>query len=292
MYEKVNPFDKNNKERIYNLLVLKGEALIKGDLFARKQGLAEGMPYSNFFTAISNQIDLLLVYFINDEISASLHERGPMTELRDELINELYKNEDFKNLQYANNDLFDLFANRTDFIIGSSFLDFKVNTFSAFESYVDELYEELLSIEPRSNRKENELVKLIDKYNFESDLNKKKFALEKINGMNFYISSAEKISYVLSKCEMEKEEQIKVKEFLDYYRSQRNTVHNLGVHKGKPQAIVIGGIEINLEQDQPAFTSDHNSAIFACQRLMEIYELMLSRVREVVFFKKALCSVC
>lgn len=30
MYEKVNSFDKNNKERIYNLLVLKGEALIKG----------------------------------------------------------------------------------------------------------------------------------------------------------------------------------------------------------------------------------------------------------------------
>lgn len=33
MYEKVNSFDTNIKERIYNLLVLKGEALIKGDFF-------------------------------------------------------------------------------------------------------------------------------------------------------------------------------------------------------------------------------------------------------------------
>lgn len=281
MFEKVTPFDTNNKERIYNLLVLKGEALIKGDLFAYKQGLVEVQGYSNFFSAISNQIDLLLVYFINDEISASLHNRGPITELRNELINEFYKDEDTLKLKYAENDLIDLFANRTDFIIGSSFFDFKVNTFSAFEYYIDELYEELISIESRSDKKEKELVKLIGRYNSESDLDKKKFALEKIKGMNFYISSAEKISYVLSKCEMEKNERAKIKEFLDYYRSQRNTVHNLGIHKGKPQAIVVKGIEINLEQDRPSFTSNHNSAIFACQRLMEIYELMLSRVRNI-----------
>ncbi|EGR1122506.1 TPA: hypothetical protein ACPVXQ_004607 [Vibrio parahaemolyticus] len=284
MYEKVNAFDTNNKERIYNLLVLKGEALIKGHFLAYKQGMVEGQGYSNFFTAISNQIDLLLVYFINDEISASLHERGPINELRDELIDEFYKDEDYKRLELAKNDLFDLFSKRTDFIIGSNFLDFKVNTFSVFECYVDELYEELITISPRSNKKEEELVKLIERYSSESDLEKKRLTLEKIKGVNFYVSSAEKINYVLSKCDMEKEELAKAREFLNYYRSQRNTVHNLGIHKGKSQTIVVDGIKINLEQDLPSFTNNHNSATFACRQLMKIYEVMLSRVRGVIVF--------
>ena len=284
MYEKVNSFDTNNKERIYNLLVLKGDALIKGHFLARKQGMVEGQEYSNFFTAISNQIDLLLAYFINDEISASLHERGPINELRDELIDEFYKDEDCTRLEWAEKDLVDLFSKRTDFIIGSNFLDFKVSTFSVFECYVDELYEELITVSPRSNKKEEELVKLIERYSSESDLERKRLTLEKIKGVNFYISSAEKINYVLSKCDMEKGELAKAREFLNYYRSHRNTVHNLGIHKGKSQAIVVDGININLDQDLPSFTNNHNSATFACRQLMDIYKVMLSRVRGVNVF--------
>ena len=284
MFEKVNTFDKNNKERIYNLLVLKGEALIKGNLLALNLGVVEGAKHSNFFTAISDQIDLLIVYFINDEISASLHERGPLKELMCELIDEFHKDEDFKRLERANKDLFDLFVNKTDFIIGSSLFDFKVNTFSTFEHFVDELYQELIVAEPRSNKKENQLIQLIGNYNLESDIDKKKVALEKIKKVNFYISSAEKISYVLSKCEMGEEDLTKAREFLDFYRSQRNTVHNLGVHKGKSQSIVVDGIEIKLDEGSPSFTSNHNSSTFACRKLMEIYEVMLSRVRRVILF--------
>ncbi|UKA08003.1 hypothetical protein IHC92_15950 [Photobacterium damselae subsp. damselae] len=284
MYEKVNSFDKNNKERIYNLLVLKGEALIKGYLLALKQGVCQGQNYSNFFTTMSNQIDLLLVYFINDEISASLHERGPLSALRDELIADFYKDEDFKRLEVAKQDLFQLFGARTDFIIGSNFLDFKVNTFSTFEFYVDELYEELTQIEPRSNKKEIELVKLIEKYSSEQDEEKKKGTLEKIKRVSFYVSSAEKISYVLSKCKMDKQERSELKTFLDYYRSQRNTVHNLGIHKGKSKSIEVDGIEIKLDENKPSYTENHNSAIFACRKLMDIYTIMLVNVRGITVF--------
>lgn len=284
MYEKVNSFDKNNKERIYNLLVLKGEALIKGHFLALKQGACEGQNYSNFFTTISNQIDLLLVYFINDEISASLHERGPLSALRDELIADFYKDEDFKKLEFAKQDLFELFSARTDFIIGSNFLDFKVNTFSTFEHYVDELYQELIQVEPRSNKKEIELVKLIEKYSSEKDEEKKKGMLEKIKGVSFYVSSAEKISYVFSKCKMEKQERSELRAFLDYYRSQRNTVHNLGIHKGQSKSIEVDGIEIKLDENNPSYTENHNSAIFACRKLMDIYEIMLLAVRGITVF--------
>lgn len=284
MYEKLNAFDKNNKKLIYNLLVLKGEALIKGQFLAYRQGVKDGEKHSNFFTTMSNQIDPLLIYFINDEISASLHERGPLIELRDELINELYKEEDYKRLEYAKEDLFDLFVNRTDFIIGSNFLDFKVNTFSVFESYVDALYEELISKIPRSNKKEDELVKLVETYGKEKKPDKKKTILAKIKNINFYVSSAEKINYVLSRCEIEKEELTKKRLFLDYYRSQRNTVHNLGVNKGRSQSIVVEEIEIKLDEGSPSYTADRNSAIHACRELMDIYEVMLLRVCGVIAF--------
>jgi hypothetical protein len=281
MYEQTFDFDKNNKNLIYNLMVLKGEALIKGHFLAMKQGITAGDEYSNFFTAIANQIDTLLIYFINDEITASLHDRGLLSKLLDELINENYKEEDYKRLEFAKNDLSDLFANRTDFMIGSNFLDFKVNTFSVFECYIDKLYEELILVTPRSNKKEQDLVKLIEKYNNENDPDKRLSIINKIKNISFYVSSSEKIDIVLSKCE---DLESKDREFITYYRSQRNTVHNLGVHKGKSQSVTVEGIEIKLEKDMPSFTSNRNSAIFACRKLMDIYESALASVTGLIVF--------
>jgi len=120
MHQQKNKFDKNNKERIYNLLVLKGEALWKGQFLAMRQSNMSGESCSNLFTAISDQIDPLLIYFINDEISASLHERGLLINLIKEVIGDHYNDEHFKRLQYAQIYLKDLFAKRTDFIIGSN----------------------------------------------------------------------------------------------------------------------------------------------------------------------------
>ena len=138
MHAQVNKFDANNKELIYNLLVLKGEALLKGQFLAMRKEMCYGEEYCNFFTAISDQIDTLLIYFLNDEISASLDERGPLRSLIEEVKKDHYIDEHFKRLQYAESDLPNLFANKTDFIIGSNLLDFKVNTFSAFKKSIDE----------------------------------------------------------------------------------------------------------------------------------------------------------
>lgn len=274
MYPQINEFDKNNKERIYNLLVLKGEALLKGQFLAMRQNKIIGEPYSNFFTAISDQVDPLLIYFINDEISASLLERGPLIRLIKEVKDSHYNDKHFKRLQYAENDLQDLFANRTDFIIGSNLLDFKVNTFSAFEKHVDELYEKLLLKKPRSDKKEKKLVELIGKYSESSDNDEKYLILEKIKRISFYVSSSEKIEYVLYKSGIQKEEADVARTFLNFYRNQRNTIHNLGVHKGESQAVIVNDIEIALENGEPSFTENHNSAIFACHKLMDIYESM------------------
>lgn len=284
MYEQVNKFDTNNKERIYNLLVLKGEALLKGRFLAMRQEIGNGEEYSNFFTAISDQIDTLLIYFINDEISASLHERGPLRSLIEEVKKDHYIDKHFKLLKSAESDLLNLFANRTDFIIGSSFLDFKVNTFSAFEKYIDGLYENLLLSSPRSNKKEMKLIELIKKYSESDNASEKQSTLEKIKKISFYVSSAEKIEYVLSKSGYEKLEMDKARNFLNFYRNQRNSIHNLGIHRGKSQSVTVSGIEIKLDTDKPSYTKNHNSAIFFCRELMDIYERMhLGVTGEAVF---------
>lgn len=272
MYLQNNEFDKNNKERIYNLLVLKGEALLKGQFLSMHQGIGE--LHSNFFTAISDQIDPLLIYFINDEVSASLFERGPLKDLIEEIKNDYYSDKHFKILQYAEDDLKKLFVERTDFVIGSNLFDFKINTFSAFEKYVEKLYEELLIKQPRSDKNEKKLVELICKYSTSDSDEDKALILEKIKKISFYVSSSEKIEYVLSKSCIEKEEVNKIRAFLNFYRNQRNTIHNLGIHKGESQSVVVENIEISLENGKPSYTDNHNSAFFACHKLMDIYESM------------------
>lgn len=284
MYPQVNKFDKNNKEIIYNLLVLKGEALLKGRILAAHQNISNGEEYGNFFTATSDQIDTLLVYFINDEISASLPERGPLRVLIEETTSDHYRDEHFKRLEYAKSDLPNLFANKTDFIIGSNLLDFKVNTFSVFEKYVEELYDKLLLSNPRSNKKEKKLIELIDKYSKGGNEEERASVLDKIKAISFYVSSAEKIEYVLSKSGIQKEQVDEARSFLKFYRSERNTIHNLGVHRGERQSVTVSKIEIILDKDKPGYTENYNSAIFSCRKLMDTYEKMHTAITgEIVF---------
>lgn len=275
MYKKISSFDKNNKKLIYNLIELKGEVLIKGQLQAHEQNMKSGY---NFFMSISDQIDPIIIYFINDEISASLDERGPLKDLMIEIFNEFYTKENDRKLIYANEDLKDLFMNRTDFIIGSNILDFQINTFSVFETYIDDIYVKLTSKTPRTSKKEENLIKLISQYANEYELEKKEIILHKIKKINFYVSSSEKIDYVLSKCKVNKERKNEMKAFLDYYRSQRNTVHNLGFNKGKAQSVIVEGIAIEMNEGKASYTSDRNSAIYACRKLINIYEEILASI--------------
>jgi hypothetical protein len=199
----------------------------------------------NFFTAISDQIDPVIIYFINDEITESLPNRGLLGSLIKEIKDEHYSDEDFKRLQYAENDLQDLFSKRTDFIIGSILFDFKVNTFSVFEKYLDELYELL-----KNDKKES----------------------------TGNVPIFKKIEYVLSKSSIQKEKECEARTFLDFYRKQRNTIHNLGRYKVEDQSIVVNGIKVIMKNGEPTFTEDHNSTIFAWHKLMSIYELMYESI--------------
>ncbi|EHJ9990566.1 TPA: hypothetical protein NG570_004582 [Vibrio parahaemolyticus] len=272
MFDKACEYDINSKGRIYNLLVLKGESLIKADFLARCQGIKEGENYANFYSAMSDQIDLLLSYYINDEITASLDARGGLLDLIEETINDYYEEEHFKRLEFAKEDLQRLFKCKTDFLVSSSLVDFKVSTYSVFEYYVDKLYEQLISIYPRSNKKEEDLISLIRKCPPDASDEKMYELVDKIKRISFYVSGLEKINYVISKSKLSKEEKKEAREFISFYGSLRNTIHNLGVNRGKSKSITIKGIDITLDEGACSYTDNHNSTFFACQKLMEIYE--------------------
>jgi hypothetical protein len=270
MFDKIIDYDKNSKNRIYNLLVLKGESLIKANSLAISQGIKEE-GYSNFYSAISDQIDLLLSYYINDEITASLKDRGGLVELIEEAINDHYEQEHYKRLEFAKVDLENLFKWKTDFLVSSSLLDFKVSTYSAFEFYVEKLYDKLILIYPRSN-KEEDLISLIKNHPPNSSDEKIHDLVNEIKKISFYVSGSEKINYAISKSKLSKEEKKEAREFVSFYGSQRNTIHNLGIHKGKSKSMTVEGIDITLNEGHASFTDNHNSTFFACRKLMDIYE--------------------
>ncbi|MDH1379648.1 hypothetical protein N5J07_09325 [Comamonas aquatica] len=270
MFDIIIDYDKNSKNRIYNLLVLKGESLIKANSLAISQGIKEE-GYSNFYSVISDQIDLLLSYYINDEITASLRDRGGLEGLIEEAINDYYEEEHYKRIEFAKGDLKNLFKWKTDFLVSSSLLDFKVSTYSAFEFYVEKLYEKLILIHPRSN-KEEVLISLIKNHPPNSSDEKIHDLVNKIKKISFYVSGSEKINYVISKSKLSKEEKKEAREFVSFYGSQRNTIHNLGIHKGESKSMTVEGIDITLNEGHACFTDNHNSTFFACRKLMDIYE--------------------
>lgn len=263
--------DKNSNKRIYNFLVLKGECLINADFFEYRKGHAQGDLYSNFYSAMSDQVDSILTYLINEEISASLPNRGPLTEILDQSIKDNYEEKHFKRLEIAKADLPDIFSNKTDFITGSSFLDFKVGTYSVFEKYMGLLYD-AIAPKDRDARKEKELVKYISLYSSCTDEEKKSSILKKIKNINFYLSGSEKIEYVLSKCRDSGLDIVETRHFLGFYRKQRNTMHNLGVNMGEADSTTIEGIEISLGKHSPSYTSDRNALIYAAKKLLRIYK--------------------
>ncbi|WP_234775308.1 hypothetical protein [Paraburkholderia tropica] len=271
-------FDKNSKNRIYNLLVLQGEALIKGEFLRINSKNSSDKYYHNFFSAISNQIDLLLAYFINEEISASLENRGPLSNLIAETISDNQSDVDYKRLEIAKHDLFKLFSERTDFIIGSAIFDFRVSTYSAFEKFTGLLYDDLILRFPRSDEKERKLASLISRYAAEKTDDARKEILEKIKKISFYVSGAEKIGYILSK-NTDIESQIPdAKSFLAHCQKQRNSVHNLGIHHGESDSVTVEGIDITIGKNQASSSSDYSSHFFACRKLMDIYEAMYTSV--------------
>jgi hypothetical protein len=282
-----NKYDMNNGKRIYNLMVLKGKCLKYSHELMLESCSRFDFPSeflgSNFFIAMSDAIDNLLFFFLNDEVSASLENRGPLGDILDCSINEHRAVGDFEYILYSYKDIQELFNNRTDFIIGSYFLDFTVSSFSVFEKWVCKAYEEVRKRKPSKSGKVKNLKKLLNQYNNtnESQESEREEILQKImNSCSTYVSSAEKIDFVISMLsEHYSRCKVRDREIIKMYRSKRNTIHNLGIHDHESlEPINIRGIDIMLLQGNPSYTEDYNSNIYICDELVEIYKAMIDNL--------------
>jgi hypothetical protein len=280
-------YDMNNSKRIYNLMILKGKCLqYHNDLMLEscaRFNLPSQFACSSFYSSMSDVIDVLLFFFLNDEVSASLPNRGPLGDILACAIDEHGEAVDGLFLQHACQDVQELFKNRTDFIIGSYFLDFTVSSFSVFENSICKVYEEVRERKPSKNGKVKALKKLLNKYKKmdepkEDEINE---IIHKImKGCSSYVSSAEKFDFVISMLDENYARSKKNdKETINMYRSKRNTIHNLGVHKHESLIpISIRSADILLEKGKPSYTEDYNSNIYICDELVEIYKSIVDNL--------------
>ena len=281
-------YDVNNSKRIYNLMVLKGKCLkYNNDHIhdaCEKFDLPSNFSASSFYSSMSDAIDNLLFFFVNDEVSASLDNRGPLGDILACSLEEHASENDGKYLEHSIPDIQELFKNRTDFIIGSNFLDFTVSSFSVFEKWLCNIYDELRIRKPSKNKKVKELKKLISKYNSidENNAQERDNLITKLMGScSSYVSSSEKIDFALSLLTNSYERDIdQDREIIKMYRSKRNTIHNLGVHNHKSlKALNVQGVDVQLEQGRPSFTEDYNSNIYMCDEIVEIYQSMIRNLK-------------
>ncbi|MFC3625190.1 hypothetical protein ACFOKJ_03395 [Vogesella amnigena] len=263
-------FDKNQVDRILHLLVLKARCLRLDDALRIHFNNTE--PAMTFFGAISLATDNLLLALMNDEVAACMNERGPTRALIESIKNAARKKE-VELPKLAIDDLPDLFSNRTNFIIGSSFLDFVVGTYSAFEMFMGRIYQQLRPMYPRSGKQEKRIEKLIEKYN-NTEAEEKQEALRCIiKAGGDFVSGAEKIDFVMSKLsEFYTRDITKDRGTIQFYANVRNSIHNLGKSAStKDFRHPTKGVDLTLLSGQPLFSHDYSDITRLCGDIVEIY---------------------
>lgn len=274
MYVKGRKFDINTKSRIYSLIVLKGRCIFNEDMLGLYMGL-KPRPGRTFYGDLSGAVDMLLYFFMNDEVSACMAGRGPLQELFDEVKQEYLDERDERMFRLAMEDIKNIYEERVDFMIGSSFLDFTVGSFSVFEFWMGRLYDRIKETDAdRRVRKAECVVRQIKRYNDAKDEVTRQAAVKKImeEGSPF-MSAKGKLDHIFSKLSADYARDAKKDlEIVGFYRAQRNTVHNLGIHAGEEDLkLLLDSGEVTLNVNEPSRTNDWATSIELCYELMNIY---------------------
>lgn len=269
-------FDKNQVDRILHLLVLKSRCLRQDN--ALRFHFNHVDPATTFFLAIALAVDNLLLAQINDEVAACLDKRGPTRALI-EKVKDAARAKGIGIPELAIDDFPDLFRNRTEFIIGSCFLDFVVGTYSAFEMFMARIYEQLRPKYPRSGKQENRVEKLIEKYNKAAPETKEEALRCVIKAGGDFVSGAEKIDFVISKLPTTYvRDRVKDRAIIQFYAKVRNSIHNLGKStSNKDFRLPTADADMTLLSGQPMFSHDRSDITRLCGELVEIYFSVLTQ---------------
>jgi hypothetical protein len=299
-YNWVNKFDKNQKDRIKNLLKLNGLCIIEHNYISESCGQVNGEPGRTFFSDIVDISNVVLTWQIFDEISASLDNRGPLGQLIDEVRSDIYNDEDFDlGFEWAYTLAFDDLKHRTfdpdlmytDFINGSLFQDFIVGTYSAFEYWMTRIYDNTCKDSDVIDRRKEKVIKLIEKKkNTISDANEKgivenwlvqnqeELSKDIIKKFGSYVSSSEKIDKVISIASKNYSEALRDngvdpisnddRNLIKFYAAQRNSIHNLGKHS---KSLDISFYGVKIEEGKASYYKDHSDNVNLCSDLINLF---------------------
>lgn len=270
-YQQVAKFDRYQKDRILNLMLLKTNC-IERDNALRNAYSFHGVA-SSFFTAIVGAADCLLFAQINEEATACLENGGPIGELLASVVEDARcSGIPLERIQFALEDMQSLFRDRGAYVHGSTYLDFIVTTYSAFEFYMAKIYDAIRLKHPSSGSKLKKLKKVIKKYNEAAEKDKDKI-LEDIAKINNYVSGREKIEFILSKLP-ERSQGDRVRDLLavQFYSNTRNSIHNLGISGSQVNSqCSLGERKLAHNVGEPLFTEDRSDIVRLCQELVNIY---------------------
>lgn len=272
-------FDDHQLDRISHLLLLKGSCLEHQEQLEKKYSLDNGMQYTSFFLAISDEADALIYNFVNDEAASCFVERGPTERIFDVILERNRKREDFPSLWKANEDYQSATYHYRDRYVGRCYLDFTIGTYSAFEFWMSKIYVALRAKEPElPSKRKIKLKEFIEQYNGTTDETLREQLLEKMGKVGGGQSGAGEIDFVFSKINSYKRPSMKDdRQFIKSYAALRNTVHNMGVSKAPIDYELKGeDFHITLPSGLSSYKLDHSDSARMCAELARIYAAVIN----------------
>ena len=312
-YNRVKSFDKNQIDRIKNLIKLNGICIFQHDLLSESCGLKDGEGGKTFFSALIDISNVVLTWHIFDEISASLENRGPFKELVEDVKSCVFEDDNFNmNLEfpyaYGFRDLeyrtLDPELMYTDFINSSLFQDFIVGTFSAFEYWMTKIYDHLSDVSCVTDRKKTKVKNLIRSINNnfinkDNNINEENKAIietwleqvqdqisdDIIKKFGSYVSASEKIEKVIAIARKTYQVKHKNNEYgldpidkddlnlVKFYAAQRNSIHNLGIHS---KSLNITLYDVEIKAGEASYFKNKSDNINLCLDLAKLFVKLIT----------------
>jgi hypothetical protein len=229
---------------------------------------------ASFFSAMSDAINCMLLYLLNEEVSAFHDNRYPLDKIVRNAMSLDVRSGENEYWKRAYQDVQELFRDRINHITGSYFLDFTVSSYSVFEYWMCKFYDDVRVRYPSKNTKKKRLCSLIQKFNRSEDADREIILDEIMRRCGSFVSGSEKITFIISHLSSKypRNPSDDINTVLNY-AARRHTVHNLGVHiHDSLQPIERNGKRLELEKNKAALLNDYTLLIDQCEQLVEIYE--------------------
>lgn len=287
-------FDENNCALIGGFLALKEmcffyeKHFLSEVFFNTNLNKFDFIYYRSFYSDFRDVCDLPLFFLINEEIS-NAHGRDHLPKI----IKQAFKSKSFTTYfqdeekpqreEHQYKDIIELLKYRYNGIVGSAMLDFTVSSFSVFDRWINVLYEKACSNHKEKiiNSRVEKISVQLKKYKQSSEEHSAEEISKKILSIpGKFISLPDKINgiYELIDKKSYVRDFRKDIDIIDFLSKKRNTVHNLGEHRGQNQTITVDEIDHELSTGKPAHSASWLNSLELIGHLLKIYTELLSSI--------------